>query len=255
MARLYLTGGLRMDGPDGSFTDADLPGHQGRIAFAALAVERRSMARDELAEIVWDDDPPEQWSGALAAVVSKIRSLISGIGLDGRAVMASVGGTYSLLLPPDTWVDWESAIRYLDRAEGAVRHDDHAAAVADGTIASSILRRPILPGVDCRWSERLRRRQDDALYRCLVALATAWNELGDHQLASTIAESAVEVDPLRELAHRLLVESEFARGDRAAALRALARCEDLMREELGVDPSAETMALGERVRSDITDST
>ena len=50
MARLYLTGGLRMDGPRGSFSDTDLPGQQGRIAFVALAVERRSVARDELAE-------------------------------------------------------------------------------------------------------------------------------------------------------------------------------------------------------------
>lgn len=248
MARLYLTGGVRLDGPAGTFTDADLPGHQGRVAFVALAVERRALARDALADIVWDERPPAQWSGALAAVVSKIRSLITGCGLDGHAVMTSVGGTYALALPSDSWVDWEVAIRRLDRAEGAVRHRDFAQAVEEATVASAILRRPMLTGIDGHWAERLRRRQDDALYRCLLALAEAWTALGDHQLAATIAESAIQLDPLREVAHRLLVGAEAARGDRAAALRALARCEQLMADELGVTPSEPTAELGRHLR-------
>lgn len=249
MARLYLTGGVRLDGPTGSFSDAALPGNQGRVAFVALVVERRPLARDALAEIVWDEDPPGQWRGALAAIVSKIRTLLTACGLDGPEVMASIGGTYALVLPPDTWVDWEVAVRRLDRAEGAVRHGDFDAAVKEATIASGILRRPVLAGVDGHWPERLRRRQDDALYRCLVTLATAWNELGDHQLAATVAHAAVELEPLRELGHRLLVEAEEARGDRAAALRALAQCEQLMADELGVEPSAATVLLGRRLRS------
>ncbi len=249
MAQLYLTGGVRLDGPAGSFTESDLPGNQGRVALVALAVERRPLARDALAEIVWDEDPPEQWSGALAAVVSKLRTLITACGLDGHDVMASVGGTYALVLPPDTWVDWETAIRRLDRAEGAIRHREWGSAVEEATVASGILRRPMLTGVDSRWADRLRRRQDDALYRCLTTLAAGWIELGDHQLASTVAESAVQLDPLREIGHRLLIEAEEARGDRAAALRALARCEQLMADELGVEPSAATVELGRRLRA------
>ena len=70
MARLYLTGGLRLDGPAGSFTDGDLPGNQGRIAFAALAVERRPLTHDRLADIVRDESPPAQWKTALTPVVS-----------------------------------------------------------------------------------------------------------------------------------------------------------------------------------------
>ena len=50
LARVFLTGGLRLDGPDGSFGDAELPGVQGRVAFAALVVERRAISRDALAE-------------------------------------------------------------------------------------------------------------------------------------------------------------------------------------------------------------
>jgi DNA-binding SARP family transcriptional activator len=245
LARVYLTGGIRMDGPAGTFVDTDLPGNQGRIAFVALAVERRPLSHDELADIVWGEDPPERWKGSLAAVVSKIRTLITATGLDGRTAMLSSGGAYTLVLPAESWVDLEDAHRRLDRGEGALRHGDASAATGDATVAASILRRPLLAGAESRWVERIQARHVDALYRSLTTLAAAWSRLGDHQLAVTVAESAVQLDPLRETGHRLLIESERARGDRGAALRAFTRCERLFANELGVGPSPETVALVE----------
>lgn len=242
MARVHLTGGVRMDGPHGSFVDADLPGNQGRIAFVALAVERRPISHDELAEIVWGEQLPERWKGSLAAVVSKIRSLVTSIGLEGREVVHTTGGAYALVLPSGSWVDLEDAVRRLDRAEGALRHGDLEATTREGTVASSILRRPLLAGVESRWVEGMQQRQAEALYRSLVALASAWTRLGDHQLGVTIAEAAVDLDPLREVGHRLLIAAECARGDRGAARRAFERCEQVLREELGVEPSPETLA-------------
>lgn len=244
LARLYLTGGLRLDGPGGSITDADLPGNQGRIVFAALAVERRPLSHDQLADIIWDEQPPAQWKNALAPVISKTRSLITTTGLDGPSVLGSGGGAYELHLPADIWVDLENALRRLDRAEGALRHDQHADAALDATVASSILRRPFLTGADNLWADRVRDRLADALYRCSVVLAEAWNRLGDHQLAATAARTAIDLDPLRELAHRLLIKTELARGDHSAALRAYTECIELFADELDARPSPETLELG-----------
>ena len=249
MARLYLTGGLRLDGPAGSFTDGDLPGNQGRIAFAALAVERRPLSHDRLADIVWDESPPAQWKTALTPVVSKTRSLISETGLDGPSLLTSSGGTYALHLNADIWVDLEDAIRRLDRAEGHLRHGRDGDAARDATVASSILRRPFLTGIDNLWADRVRQRLDDALYRCSVTLATSWNRLGDSQLAATAARTAIDLDPLRELGHRLLIEAELARGDHSAALVAYDHCVATLAEELDVRPSPETSRLVAALRS------
>ena len=249
MSRLYLTGGLRLDGPAGHFTDTDLPGRQGRITFAALAVERRPLSHDQLADIIWDESPPSQWRTALAPVISKTRSLISATGLDGSEVLTSGGGAYRLVLPADIWVDLEDALARLDRAEGALRHDQHADAVRDATVASSILRRPFLTGIDSVWADRLRERLAEALYRCSIALATAWNHLGDHQLAATVARTAVDLDPLREVGHRLLIRAEHGRGDHSAALRAYSHCVEILATELDTTPSPETVGLAEAIRS------
>lgn len=242
MARLYLTGGVRLDGPTGSIVDADLPGTHGRIALTVLVVERRPIPRDALAEIVWDGRPPPRWDATLAPTISKIRTLITRTGLDGRSIVQSVGRTYAMALPAEAWVDLEDAIRRLDRSEGALRHGDPRGAAADATAASAVLRRPFLAGIDGEWVGAQRRRQRDLAHRCFSLLARAWMMLGDIELAVTNARSAIEVDPYRETAHRLAIEAELARGDRGAALRALERCRTAM-AELGVVPDPATEGL------------
>jgi tetratricopeptide (TPR) repeat protein len=86
-------------------------------------------------------------------------------------------------------------------------------------------------------------------YRRLTVLAAAWHRLGDHQLAATIADTAITIDPLREVGYRILAEAEIARGDRGAAAQALRRCERMLREELQVAPSPEMVRLADVLRS------
>lgn len=114
----------------------------------------------------------------------------------------------------------EDAIRRLDRAEGEIRHGNFAGALPEATVASSILRRPFLGGSEGAWIDGVRRRQDDALYRCYEVLAEGWRDQGHHRLAIDLAERAIALDPLRETGYRLLMEAELARGDALAALRA-----------------------------------
>ena len=246
MARLFVTGGVRIEGPRGVVVDGDLPGNQGRVALVAMAVERRALSRDELADIIWNEDPPIQWPGALNASISKLRGLLTSIGLDGKATIVAEGGAHRLVLP-DVWIDLEEGYRILDRAEGALRHDDLIGTVGPATAASGILRRPILPGLDSRLD---RRGQPTARRRLISSVPHARPcvaRRGDAQLAATIAESAIVVDPYREVAHRLLIEAELQRGDHAAAQRHLDRCRQVLHDELGVELSAETLALRGRL--------
>lgn len=246
--KIFLTGRLCVQGPAGTITDADLSGNQARLALALLVHERRPVHRDRLADIVWDGALPDTWSTSLNAIVSKLRRQLGRTGLDGRSMLVGSGGSYAISLPAASWVDTEDALRRVDRAEGAMRHDDLPAAVQEATVASSILRRPFLAGVDGAWVADVRRQLNAALYRSYVVLATGWNLQGDHQLASSIGERAIELDPIREVGYRLVMAAEAARGDAIAALQAFDRCERVVRDEFGSAPSAETQALAERVR-------
>lgn len=246
--RIFLTGRLCVEGPGGTVVDGDLPGNQARLALALLVHERRPVRRDRLADVVWDGRVPDGWSRSLNAIVSKLRRQLQRAGLDGAAILVGTGGSYALSLPAGTWVDTEDAIRRVDRAEGAVRHGDHASAVEEATVAAGILRRTFLAGVEGEWVADVRRQLDAVLYRASVVLASGWIARGDHQLAVTVAERMVEIDPFREIGYRLIIEAELGRGDTIAALEAFDRCERVIRDEFGAAPSEETTALVERAR-------
>jgi DNA-binding SARP family transcriptional activator len=235
------------EGPTGTFDEADLAGNQSRIVLAALIHERVPMSRDRLAQIVWGDNLGDGWSASLNSLVSRIRSLLNEVGIDGKSTLQSIGGSYSVVLPAGAWVDLEVARKRLDRAEGAMRRDASLEALPDATVASSILRRPFLGGADGEWIEAVRRSMKAALYACYEVLAEGWVTHGDARLAASMAQQAIELDPMREIGYRLLMTAELSRGDTIAALQAFDRCERILRAEFGCPPSPETLAVLQRV--------
>ncbi len=245
---IFLTGRLVVEGPAGTFGEADLAGKQARVALASLTLERVPIDRDRLADMIWGEELPDQWSSSLNVLISKIRSLLARCGLDAKAILTSSGGAYAVNLPPQGWVDVEDAVRRLDRADAAARRRDWMSALPEATVASSILRRPFLGGVEGEWVDARRRRLQADLYHAYVLLAEGWIDRGNEQLSITIADQAITLDPLRETAYRLLMEAELSRGDSFAALSTFKRCEEMCRAELGAAPSRATVELAERSR-------
>jgi DNA-binding SARP family transcriptional activator len=74
-------------------------GRQGRIPFAYLAAQKgRPAPRDELAELLWGEEPPATWEKALRVLMTKLRALLEECGLDGSSVLKrpSAGGSTRL---------------------------------------------------------------------------------------------------------------------------------------------------------------
>ena len=83
----------------------------------------------------------------------------------------------------------------------------------------------------------------------LETLATGCLRGGAYQKAEAYARSQLEIDDLRESANRQLMEA-LARSDRREeALAQYECCQRQLREELGMAPSARTMALYGRIAS------
>jgi DNA-binding SARP family transcriptional activator len=107
----------------------------------------------------------------------------------------------------------------------------------------AIATRPLLTGEEGEWLEGLRRKLTAVRLRSLECLAQIWIAQGDPALAARDAAEAIEIDPYRESAHRLLIRAHLAAGDNGAAARALAVCRHVLEDELGVAPSPSTLAL------------
>ncbi|MFB9993368.1 BTAD domain-containing putative transcriptional regulator [Deinococcus oregonensis] len=70
---------------------------------------------------------------------------------------------------------------------------------------------------------------------------------GDLGAALELAGRLLTADPVSEDVYRRVMRLQYARGDRAAALRAYGRCVEMLRREFGAEPLAETQALGREI--------
>ena len=90
------------------------------------------------------------------------------------------------------------------------------------------------------WVQQARQRwlarRIDALSGCAARQETA----GELAAALATVERLLALDPLQEHGWRRLMRLHERRGDRAAAVAAFERCERVLKDELGLAPSAET---------------
>ena len=242
--RISLTERLCIETNGASLDEQRFPGRQGRVVFAYLAAQSgRPVPRDELAELLWGDEPPETWEKALRVLMTKLRALLVECGIDGSTALTSAFGCYALTLPAGTWIDVEAAADTLERAERALAAGDLGEAHSEGSLAAELARRSFLPGQDGSWVEGRRRDQHELLVRSLECLNEASFGAEDFAEAARHAEEVVELEPYRESGYRLLMEAHAAAGNRAEALRAYERCRRLLADELGAYPSPETDAV------------
>jgi DNA-binding SARP family transcriptional activator len=93
--------------------------------------------------------------------------------------------------------------------------------------------------------EGLRRQMMDAL-KHLRAYHERRGEYGD---AQGYAQRQVDLDPWDENAHRGLMRNLTLNGQRGTALKQYQTCRSILADELGIEPTPETTALYEQIRS------
>jgi SARP family transcriptional regulator, regulator of embCAB operon len=242
--RIYLTGEVQVELGERLLRESKLGGPQGRFVLAYLVTERkRAVTQAELTEALWPESVPASWALALSAIVSRLRARLAGLGLERSRIIGNAFGCYQFSPPADTWVDVEAALEGVDAAEGALVAGKPQAAYGPSLLATTILRRPFLPGDDGAWAEGRRSALAAALIRaldCRVEALAANNEL---ELALSHAREVVRLEPYRESGYRRLMRMLDRKGDRAEAIRVYLECGRLLKQELGVSPSDETEAL------------
>ena len=93
------------------------------------------------------------------------------------------------------------------------------------------------------WLEQQRENRAVRHRTGLEGRAEAAEHARDYAGALAHARDLLALAPLSEAAHRRLIRVLYLQGDRAAALLAFDRCEQVLKDEVGAAPSAETLAL------------
>lgn len=217
---------------EGRRVDDSLPGSLGHLLFAYLVLNRlRRVDRGELLIAVYGEEATPDHDARLSVLLSKLRRVTGPELLIGRAQL-------ELALPQDAFVDVETALDALHRAESHVARGDWAAAWGPASLAYDVASRPLLRSQDRPWLDDWRRRLDDMRLSGLECLATASLGLGGPELpqAANCARRLIELAPFRESGHRILMEAFERNGNVAEALRVYDRLRITLRDELGIPP-------------------
>lgn len=171
--------------------------------------------RESMAALLWPDVSQARANANLRQRLFRLRREVGG---------ELVGVAGPLRLAEGTWVD----------LDGDAAKTEGLLAALDFSGESELLH---------AWVEQARRQWRTRQIDCLIGRAAQLAEQGGLAGAIGLIEQALGLDSLHEHAWRRLMQLHYLRGDRAAAISAFERCEQVLRVELGLRPGPETQAL------------
>ena len=228
VARLALMGTLELHGRDGPVA---LPASARRV-LAFVALQGKPLARTYVAGHLWLDSTDQRAAASLRSALWRLhRAAGEVVWANGRELELAEGVEVDVH-------EFATAARELESGRGPVRQE-----LADRLLGSE----DVLPDWYDDWVETERERFRQVRLHALERLCERLTAERRYREALQAGLAALRAEPLRESAHRMIIELHLAEGNLGEALRQYERCERIMSSDLGVRPSHQTTQLIEDV--------
>lgn len=254
--RVYTLGRFRLEAAGKELDWRTWPRRQAVTLLKILVSRRgRPVHREALIEALWPDLDSTEGLKRLKVVVHGMRrglEPLRGKG-HGLSLITTEGVGYCLPVGEGLWVDADRFQELAQQAEAAAARGFGQEAIAAFEAAAALYGGDYLE--DDRYSDWVateRERLQEVYLTLLFKGASLYAETGLLERAAQTCQKAVALDPCRESAHRLLMACLWKSGRRAEALRQFARCRQVLRQELNVDPMPETVELYQRIHRSAT---
>ena len=234
--KLYFLGSPRI-GKDGRSAMPDTRKATALLAYLALTGEPQT--RDALAAFLWPNFDDKRAKAALRRTLSALKKTVGdealfisreSLGLQTDHIWCDVLQFRQQLAGEFEITQWETAVTILYR-------DD---------FLSGFSLRDSLPFDEWQRQQTEQLRRD--LSRTLEHLIHYHQKQGQYENALSHARRWLQLDPLREEAHRQLMQLYTWTSQRSAALQQYRDCVRLLEEELGVPPLTETTQLYQAIQ-------
>ena len=234
---LFGTGDFSRDGRPLLLTPAST------ALFACLLLQRGApIDRRRLADAVGERPGGEgQTRRRLNTAIWRLRRQLEPDGVARESVLTSADHVLRVAEECDVWVDVLEFESINARLTGFGRWAEGDAGLARRAL--ELYRGDFLQGQFTEWALAERARLADQHFQLLIRLAQWHQHRGEPEEALPYAQTAVDVEPLREDLHRLVMQLYAAAGLPQLAERQLQKCRLVLAEELGIEPLPETVAV------------
>ena len=213
------------------------------------------IARIRLSGLFWPERPDDRARRALSQALWQIRSALDSA--DDRLVTERDAVTFELR--PGDWLDVEAFERAVGkRASGDGRMDvspahSASAGLRELGVAADLYRADFLENVYDDWALLERERLRELYLSALEQLITLHKQQGSYEQSLIYAQRLSAADPLREEAHRELMQLYHLLGRSQAALEQFITLRDLLVRELGAQPTPATVTLYHEIADALAD--
>ena len=205
-----------------------------------LLVASPPMTKDQLGEALWPDLSGQRLGNALHTA---LRALRHALGDPGWIVYSD--GRYRFSTDQEHECDLETFEQALAAARAA---RPAAAALPHLQRAVTAYRGDFLAGLAVgEWAQGRRDELARIFESALLTVGRLHAAAGRYQPAAAAFRRAIAHEPLNETAHRELMNSWAHLGETARAVQHYRELAELLQEQVGVPPAAETTALYRRL--------
>jgi DNA-binding SARP family transcriptional activator len=205
----------------------DVPTSAQRLV-AFVALQRNAVDRSYASRRLWLDKPEARAHANLRSALWRLRRC---------SVVLVEASVSALALAPGVGVDAAAPLT-LARALA-----DDSAPVDLDAVDHRMLAADLLPNWYDEAFQVERDRFRELRLRGLESLSHRLVRAGRPASALEVARTAVAADPLRESAHRAVIEVHLAEGNNGEAVRQFRRLCDILEQQFGIAPSERTREL------------
>ncbi|MEM7334317.1 MAG: BTAD domain-containing putative transcriptional regulator [Chloroflexota bacterium] len=241
-----------------------------RALLAFLAVEYdRPHRRERLAALFWSDVPDSVARKNLRASLYRLRNAIESksdlplnelLDINNQTIQATV----------DSSAIFEVDVYQMQKLFHEVAEHHHAdlgacdSCVTQLETAVSLYKGELLPGFQLdnaelfeEWLILKREQIHQQIIRAIESLLEIFQHRKAYQRVRHYAQKQLHFEPWHESAYRHLMLALMHEGQRSAALAQFEKCQQVLWDELGVEPTRETLNLYEQIKNSddvLTDS-
>jgi DNA-binding SARP family transcriptional activator len=248
--RVRLFGGLDVSVGTRQVLERDWRKRKARLLFAMLVLQQgREVPREQIYDHLWPEMDADRSRNNFYVIWSSMKGALVPDSAKGEACpyVEHTGGVCKVV-PEHVYSD----VAEFDVLVSAARQDVHAkdtsSAIRNYERLIDLYRGDLLPGdVYDDWFSSARDRYRQEFCDAMLTAHRLLTEVGDHPGALRMVRRGIVTDPWREDLYQAALRSHISSGQRSAAIDTYLSCRAHLADQLGLDPSTETMHLYEQV--------
>lgn len=240
---IYALGPARVVRDGQPITNAQWEATTTKELFFLLLSQPRGLSKEQIIEALWDEISPSKGNSRFHSTVHRLRRALY------RDCIVREGNVYRLALED---VHYTYDVAEFDRyvAEGRLNRQRVEECFRG---AMELYQGDYLTDIYSMWAEPERARLQREYIHILTELSAYYAEHGRYEASIELGHRVLAVDSYREETYRQIMQCYALAGNRSAALKCYEKCARTLREELGVEPALETVALYQQILKGLWD--